>query len=208
MPTLDTLTQTLAQAGIRLIIQPKRIKHINFRLKLGEWHVSTPHHISQAALIAAIASRYSWAIDKHTKLMAQAQQTPAIPTLWGEPTHFDNDQICLAHYRQAIQNEIPRLCQTWQPIVGKTAHEVRIKKMYTRWGVCNIAKGRIWLSLYLAAYPKPCLDYVFVHELCHLHHANHSPAFWQTVKNAMPDYQTWHKQLKDSSIKPHWLIKP
>ena len=67
--------------------------------------------------------------------------------------------------------------------------------MHTRWGSCNTRAKRIWLSVYLPAYPIECTEYVIVHELCHLHHANHSPAFWQTVASAMPDYRQWHNIL-------------
>ena len=67
--------------------------------------------------------------------------------------------------------------------------------MHTRWGSCNTRARRIWLSVYLPAYPIECTEYVIVHELCHLHHANHSAAFWQTVATAMPDYQRWHSML-------------
>lgn len=90
---------------------------------------------------------------------------------------------------------MPELFEKWQPIVGAQAAENRIKKMHTRWGSCNTRVGRIWLSVYLPAYPIECTEYVIVHELCHLHHANHSRKFWQTVATAMPEYKQWHGML-------------
>ena len=90
---------------------------------------------------------------------------------------------------------MPALFAKWQPIVGATANETRIKKMRTRWGSCNTRAKRIWLSAYLPAYPIECTEYVIVHELCHLHHPNHSREFWQAVKAAMPEYRRWHDLL-------------
>jgi predicted metal-dependent hydrolase len=101
----------------------------------------------------------------------------------------------ISYYRQQLLEVMPALFDKWQTIVGVTANETRLKKMHTRWGSCNTRARRIWLSVYLPAYPIECTEYVIVHELCHLHHANHSRAFWQTVATAMPDYQRWHNML-------------
>ena len=95
----------------------------------------------------------------------------------------------------------PELFAKWQPIVGAEANEVRFKKMHTRWGSCNTRARRIWLSVYLPAYPIECTEYVIVHELCHLHHPNHSRAFWQTVEGAMPEYKHWHDMLAGKSTR-------
>ena len=102
-------------------------------------------------------------------------------------------------YRRELQQVMPDLFAKWQPIVGAYATETRIKKMTTRWGSCNTRAKRVWLSVYLPAFPIECTEYVIVHELCHLHHANHSPAFWQEVKRAMPDYKHWHDRLAGKS---------
>ncbi len=44
--------------------------------------------------------------------------------------------------------------------------------------------------------PPQALDYVVVHELCHLYEFNHSPRFWQLVERQLPDYEVWKKWLK------------
>ena len=203
---LDSAKHCLAQAGIELHISKKRVKNINFRLKPHQLLVSVPLFISPAQAAQAVMKRVSWAIANHPQVLEQykRQQLPLAQALtadstlllWGKEQPFTlNHDEKLAYYRQHLAEAIPALFAKWQPIVGATANEIRLKKMHTRWGSCNTRARRIWLSVYLPAYPIEYTEYVIVHELCHLHHANHSRAFWQTVATAMPDYQHWHDML-------------
>lgn len=196
--TLTELQQAFFVQGIELIITKKRVKNINFRIKLNECHVSVPAWASEKAAIMAIYARLDWAVQANERLRCRFNApSRRLLTLWGEPADLPDDEAAvLAIYRQQLQARIGQLMAKWQPIVGKIANEVRLRKMTTRWGTCNTRQGRIWLSVYLAAYPYECTEYVFVHELCHLIHANHSPLFWAEVKKAMPDYKKWHDLLK------------
>lgn len=203
---LDSAKHCLAQAGIELHISKKQVKNINFRLKPHKLLVSVPLFISPAQAAQAVIKRVSWAIANHPQVLEQykRQQRPLAQALtadstlllWGTKQSFTlNHDEKLAYHRQHLSEAIPALFAKWQPIVGATANEIRLKKMHTRWGSCNTRARRIWLSVYLPAYPIECTEYVIVHELCHLHHANHSADFWQAVANAMPDYQYWHDML-------------
>lgn len=92
-------------------------------------------------------------------------------------------------YRKEILVQLPALLRKWQPIIGRTVNECRIKKMRTRWGTCNIQAKRVWLSLELAKKPLPCLEYVLVHEMVHLHERNHTKRFYQLMTEFLPDWQ-------------------
>ena len=198
--------QQLAQAGIELQVTKKRVKNINFRLKPHLLMVSVPVSMSAAQIAQAVAQRVSWAVANHAQVLEQYKRKQHTLTesstanspllLWGTAQSFTlSPDETITYYRQKLSDVVPALFDKWQPIVGARANEIRLKKMHTRWGSCNTRARRIWLSVYLPAYPVECTEYVIVHELCHLHHANHSPAFWQTVATAMPDYQHWHNML-------------
>ena len=200
----------LAQAGIELHVTKKHVKNINFRLKPHTLTVSVPRVISTVQIEQAIAKRVPWAIANHAQVLEQYKRkqhrspdslnensnndSPLL--LWGctQPFVLNHDET-MVYYRQQLADVMPSLFEKWQPVVGASANEIRLKKMHTRWGSCNTRARRIWLSTYLPAYPLECTEYVIVHELCHLHQANHSPAFWQAVATAMPDYQRWHNIL-------------
>ena len=202
----------LNEAQIELKITRKRVKNINFRLKPYQLSVSAPHYSSDKDLIMALSKRLDWAINQHAQLLKRQQQQGvhsqgsksdnALQSvkLWGKSQGvIMGEAERIEWYRRELQQVMPDLFAKWQPIVGAYATETRIKKMTTRWGSCNTRAKRIWLSVYLPAFPIECTEYVIVHELCHLHHANHSAAFWQEVKRAMPDYKRWHDKLAGKS---------
>ena len=72
-----------------------------------------------------------------------------------------------------------------------------IRKMTTRWGVCNTKDKRVTLNLELMRKPIYCLDYVIMHELSHLIHANHSKDFWSLVEENCKEYKKIKKILKE-----------
>lgn len=75
--------------------------------------------------------------------------------------------------------------------------ELKIRKMTSRWGVCNIKLKTITLNLELMKRDTKYLDYVIVHELSHLVHADHSDRFWSLVEDNMPDYKKYRKEMKE-----------
>ncbi len=64
---------------------------------------------------------------------------------------------------------------------------IELRTMSKRWGSCT-PSGRIFLNPLLISATKDCIDYVIVHELCHLRFANHSPNFYQLLTRIMPDW--------------------
>lgn len=75
--------------------------------------------------------------------------------------------------------------------------ELRIRKMTTRWGVCNTKTKVITLNLELIKRDEKYLDYVIVHELSHLIYPNHSSKFWELVEENFPKYKQIKKEMKE-----------
>lgn len=83
----------------------------------------------------------------------------------------------------------------WAPSIGVTPTAIYVRNQRSRWGSCA-RNGALRFNLRLAMVSNELLDYVVVHELAHLLHANHSPAFWAEVSRAMPDYDKRRAELK------------
>ncbi len=81
------------------------------------------------------------------------------------------------------------------PRLGVAPPRFKLSNARSSWGVCT-ASGELRLSWRLIKAPADQIDYVVAHELAHLRHMNHSPAFWQTVASIYPDYQRARKALE------------
>ena len=95
--------------------------------------------------------------------------------------------LALKRIRERLEYHVPR--------IGRAPGRVAIRDQKSRWGSCS-QKGNVNFNWKLVMAPPPALDYVVVHELCHLYEFNHSPRFWALVARHMPDYEVWKKWLK------------
>nr|VFJ54247.1 MAG: hypothetical protein BECKDK2373C_GA0170839_104231 [Candidatus Kentron sp. DK] len=92
-------------------------------------------------------------------------------------------------YRRQARSFLPARLNALAGRVGtKSPSKVSIRGQKTRWGSCS-GKGHISLNWRLMLLPRELVDYVLIHELCHLYHMNHSPEFWALVARAVPGWK-------------------
>ena len=70
----------------------------------------------------------------------------------------------------------------------------RTRYMRSQWGSCSVS-GRIALNTHLVKVPERLIDYVVLHELCHLEHHDHSPRFYGLMRAHMPDWELRRQEL-------------
>lgn len=128
---------------------------------------------------------------------------------------FYRGRFLLIETRDFSSQNIKQLLEQWyrerakikfaeiaEPLIQKfKKYEVEPKNLFLqnmklRWGSCT-PKGNIILNPELIKAPKPCIEYVIIHELCHLVHANHSKAFFDLQSKEMPDWEKWKKKLEN-----------
>ncbi len=78
---------------------------------------------------------------------------------------------------------------------GFSYNAISIRNQKTRWGSCS-GKKRLSFNFNLMSFQPEVIDYVIIHELCHLKHMNHSQAFWNEVAAILPDFKILRKKLK------------
>ncbi len=77
--------------------------------------------------------------------------------------------------------------------------ELQVRLMPTRWGSCT-PNGKVILNPELVKAPKGCIEYVIIHELCHLIHHNHTRAFFELQESIMPDWKKWKDRLERTLV--------
>lgn len=97
-------------------------------------------------------------------------------------------------YRARLRERIPEMITRWEPRIGVTVADWRIRRMKTRWGTCNPEAGRVWLNSELAKKPVSCLEYVIVHEMIHLIERSHNDRFRWTLDKVLPG---WRARLEE-----------
>lgn len=105
-------------------------------------------------------------------------------------------------YRQHLRSQLPPLLEKWEAKLGVSVNEVRIRKMKTLWGSCNVAAKRIWLNLELAKKPESCLVYVLVHEMVHLLERAHNDRFRALMDSFLPQWRIYRDELNRAPL-PH-----
>lgn len=98
-------------------------------------------------------------------------------------------------YRAQAQDYLPNRTEELAQKHGFKFARVRVKNQKTRWGSCS-AKRNINLNMRLMMAPDAAIDYVIIHELCHLRELNHSPAFWALVECYCPEFRQWKAWFK------------
>lgn len=98
-------------------------------------------------------------------------------------------------YKRLAEQKLQEKVKRFAPLVGVEPAGVGIKTFKSRWGSCS-AKGKIDFNWKIVMAPNRIVDYVVVHELCHLKRHDHSPKFWKEVERVMPDYAECKEWLR------------
>lgn len=173
--------------GTRVRLVRKRIRGVHMRLAdAGEVVVvSAPTSVSKDEIARFVRTHKSW-IEKQRAVLRQS------PMAQAESASPED----IASWREVVSACVPALIAAWEPIMGVKAKTVVYRNMKSRWGSCQPATGRICINVRLALYPPECLEYVVVHELCHLLERGHGPKFHALMDVFMPDWKERRAKLR------------
>ena len=138
--------------------------------------LTVPAKMPAAEIEAVIAAQRAWIAAE------RAGQTPRL--------RLDARRISETEGRRAARELVAMVLDDEAAALGVTYRDVRIRDQRTRWGSCS-SPGSLSFNWRLALAPFEVLDYVVVHELCHLREANHSARFWRLVASRRPG---WRRQ--------------
>ena len=153
--------------------------------------VRAPEKIPQNEIIKFVEEKQNWIKKQLVQMYFKAEENKKqkkVPAL----TNADIEKLC-----QKALSVIPDKVKYYAEIMGVTYGRITIRNQKTRWGSCS-SKGNLNFNCLLMLMPDKVLDYVVVHELCHLKQMNHSKKFWKEVERYMPDYPNYKKWLNEN----------
>lgn len=149
----------------------------------GSVIVRAPRRLPQREIDRFLADRAEWIRDAQARQRSRAEARP-------EPTEAEKKA-----YIRAAKETFPGRVEFWSRRMDLYPTQIRITGARTRFGSCS-SQGHICFSWRLMQYPPEAIDYVVVHELAHLRHMNHSPAFYALVAQYLPDWKRRKALLK------------
>lgn len=97
-------------------------------------------------------------------------------------------QALINFYEKSSKQVTKERTLIYQKILKVNPKSIKIEKSKKRWGSCNTRK-EITFNYLIVMLPMELIDYIVVHELCHIHHMNHDRSFWRKVGSIIPDYK-------------------
>lgn len=165
----------------------KRIKNANLRVKPpdGRIEVSAPFSVSDGFIASFVRSKRDWIGRQRARIVESPRELAA---------QASPEEV--AQWKAVVQAFVPPLIAKWEPVMGVRAGRIVYRNMTSRWGSCQPATGRICINVRLALYPPDCLEYVVVHELCHLLEHGHGPRFKELMDVFLPDWRVARAKLR------------
>jgi len=184
--------------------------------------IRAPFRVSDNVIASFIKSKERWVIEKQTLALAFGQTHRPIVIAPGETmlylggTYTMAPGDCPAIYIGTTTLHIPQQAGTgelvgwmklealrvmtertayFSDLMGASHGAVKVTNAKTRWGSCS-AKNSLNFTWRLIMCPMPVIDYIVVHELCHIAHKNHGQAFWAAVKTVLPNYKQQQDWLR------------
>lgn len=149
----------------------------------------------KTSLSFRLGSRKGW-------FTADAQLIYQAPS---EPTAAQLSELLQGYFKQLAQHYLPQLTQQTANRLsqGTGLQKVVFRRTKSKWGHCTVS-GIIQYNWLIMGAPKAVIDYLVCHEVSHLVHHNHSPAFWRQVASLYPDFQPQQAWLKQNSALLSW----
>lgn len=164
-----------------------RARHARITVKSDESVIVTiPKSMDEDTGRALAKSKSSWIEEALAKIRARPHPLFVVPK--GNVRDYRK-------HKEAARTLVHSRLEHFNATYGFVWNKVFIKNTRSRWGSCS-KQGNLNFNYRLAFLPEKYVDYVVVHELCHLEEFNHSEAFWKLVEKAIPDYRDHRKHMR------------
>lgn len=124
------------------------------------------------------------------KLMVQ------LPQEWQDNAKEETKKMVEYFYQNLAEKEVEKAMRKMSMKVGIAPSQYQVKNLKSTWGNCSVT-GKISINKEVVSHSRRAINYVCLHEICHLENMNHSKDFWNMVETYMPDYKEAEMELKN-----------
>lgn len=103
-------------------------------------------------------------------------------------------------YREKTEEQVRKRIKYYQKFFEKKPSDIKVKEQKKRWASCT-SKNELLFNWRCGMARATALDYIVVHEMCHMYYKNHSQEFWDLVASVMSDYESRKEWLRDNGIR-------
>lgn len=155
-----------------------KIKKLYIYVKEGKVTVKAPTKMKDKLIQEFVNKKAKWIYNSLKKENDKQEQ------------HIEKEDI------QKLEIVVKKYIEKYTKLLKETPNKVRIKDIKYAWGSCS-SNRNITINQKLANKKEEVIEYVVLHEMCHLKYMNHSKDFWNLLENHMPEYKKYRKILKE-----------
>lgn len=186
-------TYQIAVEDITITVIKKRIKNMYLRIKKedGSVLISAPYQMSDFRIRSFAEERIQWIREyrkKYETLKKEKENKEAL------------SETEIKKRKALLKAAVEKLVKKYEPLMQVDVSGVTIRRMKTRWGSCNVKTHHININLALYEKGPECLEYVVVHEMCHILEASHNQVFWGYMTKYYPDWKKVRTRLNEEGI--------
>ena len=161
-------------------LKRSRIKNLYIYIRNGKVIVKAPMRLSDKYIEEFLNKKSKWIYENLEKSKEKANKE--------KEEKIEKKDV------ERLQKIVKENIYKYSKILGKSPKKVRIRDLKYAWGSCS-SNQNISINLKLANKDERAIEYVVLHEMCHLIHMNHSKSFWNLVEKNMPQYKEYKKLL-------------
>ena len=158
-----------------------KIKNMYIQIKNGQVIVKVPIKLKEQYINEFVRKKSKWIYDK----VKEDKQKPKL------------EEKIEAKDIEELSKIVQENIRKYSTVLGITPKKVRIRNIKYAWGSCS-SNQNITINMKLAKKQEKVIEYVVLHEMCHLIYMNHSKKFWKLIESYMPQYKQYKEILKNS----------
>lgn len=167
------------------LVRSLRAKNMRITIQATGVTVTIPHSMSIARAEKYVFEKKEWIEKNLLRIQKRSVGVLKIPKA--------SKKDYLEKKSEALTLITKKLLK-WNTFYRLTWNTLAVKNTSSRWGSCS-KKGNLNFNYRVVYLPENLVDYLIIHELCHLEEMNHGPHFWKLVEKTIPNYRELRKQL-------------